>query len=207
MLDEGDLEGSAEAIYELAGYDRDDVDATTNVARKLGIRIVRVAHMTVLGSLSSFEDRPIIAIRAGMSREREGHVVGHELGHWILRREGHTETNDEVERACDFIGAAVMMPRRVFASCARGHERDFRQLAFDFAASQTMAALRVGEVLGVPIIVVAPHAVRARGQVHGVDEQSARGFAARGGPGISRIRLTDDRRRVALVADDATEVG
>lgn len=203
MLDEGDLEGCAESLYDLAGYDRDEVDAPTNVARKLGVRVIRVPRMRLLGCLSTVDGKLAIGVRAGLDDAREEHVIGHELGHWILRREGANAVGEETERACDFIGASVMMRRQVFASRARGRERDFRQLAFDFAATQTMAALRVGEVLRVPIVVVAPHAVRARGEVHGLDANRAREIARSGAPGLARIRLTDDRRRVALVGDEA----
>lgn len=43
------------------------------------------------GQLATVHDQRVIAVRAGLPPAREQHVVGHELGHWILEREGYRD--------------------------------------------------------------------------------------------------------------------
>lgn len=199
-----DLEGCVDALYEIAGCESDEVLFPSSLAEQLfgDECIQRVPHMIASGALGRAGEQHYIAVRASIRGSAFEHIVGHELGHWILRREGSTMRNTELELACDFIGAAIQTRRRPFARGARGRERDFKQLALDFQTSETLVALRVGEVLNIPIAVIAPLTVRARGSIEWPDEQRLRMIARRGYPGIARVRLTDDSRRVALIADE-----
>lgn len=199
-LDSAELEGCVEELYTRAGYDDGEIDTPARIARALFgedcIHRVRLARS--LGATGKLHGKPIIAVKAGLPSHVEQFVIGHELGHHALG----DYKGEDIETACDYIGAALMTRRKPFAWLARGKERDFRQLAFDFETTETMVALRVGEVLGLHVAVVTPRMVRARGG-EWPDEQGLRELARKGALGLSRIKLTDDRRRVALVGDEA----
>jgi hypothetical protein len=68
--------------------------------------------------------------------------------------------------------------------------------------TQTAAALRVGEADQLPLAVVAK-VVRTRGPeaFQWPGEDVLRRWATKPPPGLARARLTDDPKRVVLVAD------
>lgn len=135
-------------------------------------------------------------------------AVAHELGHWLLARYGHVgdDALDGMgeERAADYLGAALLAPRRTFLTARRALGNDLPELADAFALTETGAALRLGEVLRLPLAVVAPQQVRVRGPAEWVwpDERTLRQWARRPAPGLRKTRLTDDPRRVVLGVDD-----
>lgn len=130
-------------------------------------------------------------------------AVGHELGHWLLARHGYD--GDDEERAADYLGAALLAPRRAFLAARRALGDDLPALADALSMTETGAALRLGEVLGVPLAVVAPARVRVRGPKEWVwpDEGTLRRWARRPAPGVRKTKLRDDPRRVMLGVEDA----
>lgn len=150
-----------------------------------------------MGRLSMANDRHVIAIRRGLPFPIEEHTIGHELGHWILQREGLSPL--DVEGACDYIGAAIQAPRDLFARVAH---LSIRELARDFSITETSAALRVGEVTGRPVAVVAPERLRTRGEAFDwPPEESLRRSSRRAQlPGLAKTRIFDAARRFALMA-------
>lgn len=204
MLDEADLEGCVESLYQLARFADDEVAAPVRIAtRLLGPgSIVRVPHLRELGHIARVSGEYVIAVRRGLARAREQHTIGHELAHWLFERDGYDGA--DLEDACDFVGAGLMTRRRPFTRRAREVSLDFRQLAHDFDTSETMVALRVGETLDVPVAVIAPLSVRVRGPEWGwPPPDQIRRLARAPVPGVRRAPLTDDRRRVALVGEAA----
>lgn len=198
-MDVVDLECCAEELYAMAGLDRDDVVRPSTIARKvLGPSCVIRVRMLAMGRLSWVDGEAVIAVRKGLSEPIEEHTIGHELGHWILRRNGYA--GDYEEACADFIGAALVAPRIPFAERAR-QTNDFKQLAFDFAAPETLVALRFGEVLNVPVAVITPREVYARGEARWPHKDKIRGYARNPIAGMRKVRLTDAYRRTALVVD------
>ncbi len=197
-----DLEGCVEELYSLAKLEPDEVLFPSSLAEHLFGEgcIQRVPGMIGNASLGRAGARRYIGVRSSFTGARFEHLVGHELGHFVLNLREYR--GDDTESACDFVGAAIMTRRRPFARSARGRERDFAQLAADWETTETMVALRVGEVLGLPIAVITPELVRARGPIDWPEEGILRELARTGGPGLARVQLTDDRRRVALVGDE-----
>ena len=196
----GELEGLAEALFDLAGVaDHETVTPASVARRAAGATVIRVPHLLATGTLSLVNGQPVIAVRRGLDPIRERHVIGHELGHWILRREG-VPVDDYTEAACDYIGAALLTRRAAFARALRDR-LTLPELAARFEVTETLAALREAEVTGRPRAVVAPGSVRVRGQLEFVwpDEGTLRRWATgRAAPGVAKVRLRDDPRRVLL---------
>jgi hypothetical protein len=208
-VDPADLEGCIDALHALAGADDDEQLTSLGLAKRLlgPSSVLRVPNLQVQGCISTVDHHTVIIVRKGLDRAREQHVIGHELGHWILRREGVTvDDEDALESACDYVGAGIVIRRRPFARVLRGGYT-LPELAAHYRTSETLVALRQAEVTGQPRAVVAPHAVRVRGQLEFVwpEERTLRRWATgRAAPGVVKVRLKDDPRRVVL---DPQETG
>lgn len=176
----GDLEGAAESIFFRAGVtNRAEIVSPIGLAQRiLGPDAVRrVPRLQSVASLAKIGGRHVIAVRAGLEPQYEGHGVAHELAHLVEDLDGVTFTEPE----CDYIGAAIMMPREVFLECVECDS--IAQLAFNFVATQTSVVLRTAEVLGTSAEVVTPQRTYRRGRLEG--------------PGLRKIRLTDAKGRFA----------
>lgn len=196
-MDAGDLEGMADAVCALAGVDDEDQLYPSAIAKRLfgPGAVVASQGLRARGRLSLVDGLHSITVRASLRREQMEHTVGHELGHWILRRYGVSE-DPQVEIACDFIGAALVARRGIFRRAYR--TRSIEQLAFDFGTTETLAALRIGETIGTPIAVISPQVVRVRGDVW---EWPSEIEIRRGAPtGLKKTSFRDDPKRFALTS-------
>ena len=200
------LEGMADAAYREARMD----PATPSVVRLaralLGPDAIMRGPRPMQGAAALIRvgDDWRIYVTAALPAAYALFAVGHELGHWLLRREGYH--GDDEEREADFLGGALLAPRSAFLAAYRAVGADFEKLAGAFRSTETGAALRLGEVLHLPLAVVSPALVRVRGPEEWVwpAEDVLRRWARRPAPGIRKVRLTDDPRRVVL---DAEAVG
>ena len=77
---------------------------------------------------------------------------------------------------------------------------DASELARLHKTTETLANLRIGEVLREPVAVITPQLVRARGEAQWPDERTLRAWGRRPGPGLVATWLGDDRKRVLLRA-------
>lgn len=164
------------------------------IARRLGIRVVRVPGMLDRGNLGYGSGRWWIAIR-----NDDEHTIGHELKHWWDRINGVIESTEE---SADMVGAALMMPSPSFADAVRRFGRNFSALARHFRATESSVALRLGEVQDVPLALVTPQSVRVRGPEFWEwgSQEFIRHVAKTGRPGVAVLRLHDDRRRTVVIA-------
>lgn len=207
-MDAGDLDGLADALYREAKLELDEPVNPAALARTLlgssdavqvvpphALKYTRAQLAFVSGEWRIYvrrDDRPTMAFN-----------VAHELAHWALRREGYDGDNEE--RDADYLGAAIIAPRRAFGAAVRIHGRDYVALAEAFGTTESLAALRFGEATSTPLALVRPGLVRVRSQLsfvwpdEGTITRWARGAVPRG---LVKTRLTDDPRRVLLVAGD-----
>lgn len=204
MGEQLELEGIAEAAYQEAALDPDRPHVPRLARALLGASAIqrgpRPLHTTA--ALVRVGDDWRIVLRRGLPTTYALFAIAHELGHWLLGRHGlHVE--DE-ERAADYLGGALLAPRRAFMAARRLVGEDLTALADAFATTETGAALRLGEVTGKPLAVVAPSMVRVRGPKEWAwpDESTLRRWARRPAPWLRKTILVDDPRRVVLDADE-----
>lgn len=212
-MDLGDLEGLAESLRREAGLEDVEPGGVAKIARALwrdpdAVQLVpKHALRWTPAMLANVEGKWRVFVRRDVTPTLAGFLIGHEIGHWALRREGaRFESDMEEERACDQIGAALVAPRRWYHRAIAELGRDVSALAERFGTTQSLALLRLGELTRTNLALVRPGLVRVRGQLEFVwpDENTIRGWATGRAPcGIVKTKgLDGDRRRVALVVDD-----
>lgn len=143
------LEGLVSSLYEELGYDPREPEAPGVIARAwLGAESVVRARSTLPTPACTFfvNGQRVIAVKPGLPAEAKRFWISHELGHALLARANQPDS----ERAADYLAAAIMAPYPF----ARGYQDDWRSLAADIGSTQTQAALRTAEVLGLPRAVV-----------------------------------------------------
>lgn len=209
-MDQAECEGIATAAYRDAGLE-DRRPNVVHLARALlGPDAIERGPRPITSPavLVSRQGRWRIVLAHSLPREEALFAIGHELGHLLLRRYG--VVCDDEERAADYVGAALLAPRQDFLAARQAIGDDLPALAKIFSMTQTAAALRLGEVCRIPLAVVAPQTVRVRGPEEWAwpEKATLRAWARQYAtpPGLWRVRLTDDPRRVVLGAADAFEV-
>lgn len=198
-----DVEGAARSILEAAGYDWDDVPGAVRLAQGLGVRVVW--RELGLCEAAAVDPTPsgiptTIALRPGLSPVRAAWCIAHELAEIDLATVGYQ--GEDVERVAEALAAALLMPRpavRRVAGTMNVHE-----LARAFGVPETAAALRLAEVGHVEAVaVVTPQTVHVRtdGEFALPPAFELRRIARVGAhPGLRKVPLRDQPRRVALVA-------
>ncbi len=203
-MEQLELEGIAEAVLHEGGQEDDDAPRLAQlVTTLLGPGAVEYAQLRGDGALTRVGDRWRIYLRRGLSLERKAFALSHEIAEWWLRvREGYV--GEDVEHGANYIAAAIMAPRRAFARSLRAHGHDFAELAADFRTTETHVALREAELADIPRAVVSPALVRVRGPHDWVwpNEGVVRRWARAGAPGVTKVRLTDDPRRIVLDVEE-----
>lgn len=205
-MDIGEIEGTAEALYRMAGLDSGDGAKPLELARRLlGPSSVRVVHAAALigdGAFAVVNGEPRIYVRAKLPRNRRRWLLSHELAEWWLWRERYREP--DVELLADALAAALIAPRQLFLRAVRRDGQQLPLLALRFNVTESCAALRVGETTGTPTALLAPsRPIRFRGDERAWPNEAELWRAARAAtelPGIARSKLTDEPRRVVLTA-------
>lgn len=206
-IDPGTIEGLAVAFYERLGFDPGVPVDTFRLARTLlgPDAVERRVHLAgVPGRLFYVHGERRIAVSGRLPLGYQRHVAGHELGHIVLEEIGYV--GGDLEQACDLFGAAVMAPMPAVRAMVRAFGPDHEAIADEVVSTQTWAALRVAECLGIPRAVVTPSRTYVRGPDHfewGSDRelrQLARTRITR--PGIRKTALIDDPKRVIIDVED-----
>lgn len=204
-MEQLELEGIAAAMLREGGQESDEAPQLGRLATALlGPNSVEYTLACPGdGALVRVHGQWRIYVRHRLSIERRAFAVAHELVEWWLRtRENYL--GEDVEHCANYGAAAILAPRRAFLIALRALGSDLTALADEFGITESHAALREAEVTRIPRALVSPALVRVRGDESFVwpDEQTIRGWARRARPGIRKIRLKDDPRRVVLDAID-----
>lgn len=200
-----DCEGLAARIYQEARAEPDDPPGPVALAQRwLGrAALVRVPRGVLPGAAASrlVHGQRRIMVRQGLAPGCLTWAVAHELAELALLEEGYF--GRDIEQLADTIAACLIAPRAAVRQIAAGLEPEEQMVALAeaFRVTDTCAALRIGEVFGTPIVVVASK-VRARGDAFGwpAEHELRRLGRAKALPvGVRRLRCRDDRRRAVLV--------
>jgi len=192
----GDLEALADGFLRRSGLT--GLQPPSRIAKACGVVVEAVANQRAEGTLGRLRSQWVIGVRASLPYARRQHRVGHEIGH-ILLVEAGVPTGPYTEAWCDFIGGALVLPRdQVRAVAALGA---LSEAAERIRTTETLVALRIGEVTGEPVAVVTPHTVYARGDVEWPDKGTLRRWSRSGRVGLRKWRLRDDPKRVVMTSD------
>jgi hypothetical protein len=205
-LEQLEFEGIAEGLLREGGQEDDDAPRLGQLAiALLGPGAVEYAPIRLPGdgALIRIHDSWRVYLRRGLPIERRAFALSHELAEWWLRVREHY-VGEDIENAANGIAAAIMAPRRAFARSLREHGHDFAELAADFRTTETHVALREAELTRMPRAVISPRLVRVRGPEEWIwpEEAVLRRWARRPIPGVTKVRLTDDPKRVVLDVDE-----
>jgi hypothetical protein len=196
----------ARHILDAANIRASDVVSPVIIAGRLGMNVHKVPARLLRGAdgmLCWASPSWRICVRNTLPPERLRFVVAHEIAERYFKTAGCEATASDKEQQCDAVAACLVTPTEVFVDAVNhyGHT-SFRHLASAFLVTQTCAALRVGEVTPTPLAVLHPTAVRFRGVAQRMPSDLARlRRLARGKmpPGLEKIRLTDEPKRVVLL--------
>lgn len=191
-----DVEGDALAIYRMGGFDPDDTPSTGQLCRKvLGVGPQYSKHLRTEADSCLLRGQWRIFVRPGIGAERARWLVGHELAEWWYRRIGYVGA--DVEERCDALGAALVAPARAVREAWRTTE-DAVLLAALLSTTQSIAHLRVGEVLGFPTALVRRGRIIVRGEEWGWP--SERELLRPTDPRLLVVKITDESKRHGLRA-------
>jgi hypothetical protein len=196
----GEIEGDAMAIYRRAGFEPDRSVSVVRLVRELlHTDVVRASLAGQRESdICTVGGRSVIAIRRGLAHARARWRIGHELGHWWYDLIGYR--CEDIEARCDALGAALIAPRPAWLALRRRVGDDVRELAEALATTQSLVLLRRGECEGTPIALVSRRVLVRGWNFAWPDEATVRRVARTGHPGLRRITLTDEGKRVGLLA-------
>lgn len=195
-MDQWEIEGEASALLRAARLDGEDVPSMIVLAEHhLGAGAVVLGHcLGMRGDAQLYPGR--ILVRARLPVERARFAVAHELAEWHLARTGYQE--EDRERVANRLAAALAAPREISSRLARQWPLPSPCAAASaLRATQTLVALRYGEVTNEPIAVVGPRIHEVRGaEWQWPSKPTLRGWALRKCPAEVRRRELEGGRVV-----------
>lgn len=124
------LEGIAEDLLASAGFGDEPVDGTA-LAACCGLEVVfsDVSECILL--------EPAIYVPLHAREQRVHGLIGHELGHWAMRR---IRQPDRDEREADYLAGALIVPRRwLLPRLRRGWDLDALRREHPYASAEMLA--------------------------------------------------------------------
>lgn len=141
-----------------------------------------------------------VRLSIDLSPRRARHVLGHELGHVWLERDGRF-VPPNIEERCDVFGAVLNMPRDDVRLWLRRHGHAYVGLAEHFGVTESVALLRIGEVERRPVLLLRQRPPIARGADFAWPARGAiRHALARGRSMVHLASIRDEPARVGLMA-------
>lgn len=193
-----DIEGEALALYQSAGLDPSEPARPSALAQAIlgpaAIVTVHAASMRGHAALVRVRDQWRIYVRRSLPVEHGRFGVAHELAEWHLRRTGYTEP--DVEDVADQLAAALIAPRPAW----RRVGGDWARAAATLRTTESLVALRHGEVTGEPLALVARR-LRVRGEPYAWPSEATLQAVAAGRKVVAdlhRRQLEDDRQRAVV---------
>lgn len=141
----------------------------------------------------------VLYLRPCIPRRQRKWAVAHEIAEWLLR---NLRDEPHIEQLADRLAAALIAPRQAYLAFHRVHGLDLAKQAKAFDTTESCMARRFGEATGTPSLLITPVAKDQRGApfVFGATPRDPAALVTL--PGVRAIEITDDRRRVLLVAEE-----
>jgi hypothetical protein len=198
-----DAEEVAAEVFRLARVDPDETPGPLHLARRVfGPDNVRWAEGLWRDAKLAFSGGvPMLLVARRLPPRRVGFAVAHELAEHVMARAEYM--GDDVERIANAAAAAVVAPRKMFRRRYVAVGPAVSTLADAFATSETLAALRIGEVTDVPTALVDASSVRVRGEEYGwpPDDELRSRLRAKALPKqLTEVPMPGGRRRTLLLA-------
>lgn len=188
-----DADAVSSHLHRLASVEDCDPIGPIALARRLGIAVLRAPRGGQHGD--AWTSGLTIFVAPRLPLERLVFAVAHELAEWVVG----DSASEHTEHLCDAAAAAIIAPRAAFLGWHADVGDDLPALAAAFRVTETCMAMRLGEVTGRPVIVVAPGHAHVRGEPWEWGDIGA--LRSRDLPrGVERVRLTDDARRIVVSA-------
>ena len=196
------FEGDGAYLIGKAGLDPDGpVNIRKLVAHHLGSP-PQMARMRGEAELVVVQGQPRIYVRAGTMPARARWLAGHEFAHWWLRESGQEDASC-LEMQCDVLGAILVAPGRAVTRAVRAEGRDPIKIASMLQCTQSLALLRLGETGHLPTALVEVRRALLRGEAYRwPDKQTLRRALRQELDGLRRVSITDEPKRVGLLAED-----
>lgn len=196
-----ELTGEVDALFARAGLEPSEPTSLRRLFSGLRLAPPESAPIRTEGVLAEVQGEPRVFYRAGLSLERARFVVGHELGHlWLERWARYPYEGEDIEERCDAFGAMVIAPRALVVRARRRWGDDVDTIADRLRTSKSVALLRFGEVFGDPSAVVRATGPIVRGDDYAWPRLDLAAAKRLRHPGIRKVALDDEPRRVGLVA-------
>jgi hypothetical protein len=180
---------------ELRAIARLDTHDPAELAAGLGLRLSRRVGAGCQGQLDD-----VLRVSMRGAPEAVSWRCAHELGHLALDVAGVARPHDE--QLVNAVAAAIICPRREFRRAFYEHPFRLPALARVFRTTETIVALRAGEVFDLQLAVVWSGRVVRRGEI-GVDDGTLRRWARHGGEDVARVVPLTDARRFVVAPRDA----
>lgn len=204
MVRQSEIEAIAEKLYEKAGIKPRGAADPLRLARALlgkdAIKVFRDPALRADAYLARVGRQWRIYLRAGLAPEMARFNLGHEIAEWhIATTPALRERADlDLEQLADRVAAALLTPREFATETCKRIGPRWSQLALDFATTESCAALRYGEVLDEPLVLLTPRKERRRGWPWRWPS-AAELRADEPCPGVAKAYLRDDPSRIVAL--------
>lgn len=138
-------------------------------------------------------------IRRGTPAARARWLAGHEMGEFFYKLINYDQP--DIDEKCDAFGAAIVCPAAAFKAAVRRLGHRVHTLADEFGTTQSVALLRLGEVVGRSVMLLRPGGPIARGEPFEWPTTSTLVRAlTEGRSAVHPLRIKDEPNRWGLMA-------
>lgn len=165
-MERNEIERKANDLLNQYNINADNGVEIVNLCKKTGFTLISVelddtedgfiiANETI-NSFPGFKTNKVIAVNSKRSYEEKRFIIAHELGHYVLQKEGHTlfaardsrHGRSENENDIDFFAACLLMPKDAFVRQYNRLEKETTTPVSD------QIIIELADVFGVPFLSV-----------------------------------------------------
>lgn len=198
VLSDHEIEGIAEETLKGARMRFSEQPDPVRLARRVVGSVVQLPPngLPRAAFLARFSGKMHVCIRGEFAPRALAWSLCHEVAEALLQRRSYR--GPDVEAVADRLAAALRVPRGFAEKVCRARGPRWSQLALDFGATESCAALRYGEVTSAPMVLLSRDSARWRGDWFDELPSEAALREARPMKGLVKARLRDDPSRAVV---------